>query len=203
MHLPVPGGKIIGTPYQGSHSPGSGGVAANWQSDNAVDIAVPVGTPIYAVRSGVIGPNIGPFSSSNPRLAGQRLTVQWPGNAAYYAHLSKILVHPGQRVSEGQLLGYSGSAAGVAHLHFALEHGTPLDWVKGLPGRVAATVSGAAALGATAGGDPLGDTTGTSSGGADLSAAQAAGCATTLALILCTVGAAVGMFYATGAPWPF
>lgn len=137
MPAPVSGGKLIGFPYQGSHKD-----FGNWQSDNAVDIAVPKGTPVYATHDGTIGPNIGPFNSMNPALAGQRLTVFWTGNAAYYAHLSKIVVKPGQEVKAGQLLGYSGVAKGVAHLHFAVEKGSPLDWVKKLPQKVSNLVSG-------------------------------------------------------------
>lgn len=137
MPPPVTGGTLIGFPYQGTHKD-----FGNWQSDNAIDIKVPQGTPVYATHDGTIGPRIGPFSSTNPQLQGQRLTLLWTGNAAYYAHLSKIVVKPGQQVKAGQLLGYSGVANGVAHLHFATESGTPLDWVRKLPAKAAALVSG-------------------------------------------------------------
>jgi len=66
----------------------------------------------------------------------------WGDNAAYYAHLSKIVVKPGEKVKTGQILGYSGVANGVAHLHFAVEKGSPLDWVKNLPKRVSSQISG-------------------------------------------------------------
>lgn len=112
--------KLIGSPYQGTHTIG------NWQSDNAVDLAVPVGTPIYATENGVIGNRIGSLGSNNPRMAGLRLTLQGKGNAFYYAHLSRLVVKAGQKVKRGQLLGYSGSANGVAHLHFGVENGNPL-----------------------------------------------------------------------------
>lgn len=113
-------GKVIGTPGAGTHS---GAEFHNWQSMRALDIAVPKGTPVYAVTDGVIGSRIGAFSSGNPRLQGLRLTIQGRGNAWYYAHLSKLNVHAGQRVRRGQLLGYSGVANGVAHLHIASEFG--------------------------------------------------------------------------------
>ena len=45
--------KIIGTPHSGTHTLG------NWESDNAVDIAMPVGTAIRAPADGVIGSQIG------------------------------------------------------------------------------------------------------------------------------------------------
>ncbi|MBK7858459.1 MAG: peptidoglycan DD-metalloendopeptidase family protein [Archangiaceae bacterium] len=112
-------GSIIGRPFQGTHTIG------NWQSDNALDIAVPNGTPIYAVADGTIGSRIGPLDSSNPRFAGSRVYVDTPGNSFYYAHLSKLTVHAGQHVKKGDIIGYSGSANGVAHLHFGVEHGDP------------------------------------------------------------------------------
>jgi murein DD-endopeptidase MepM/ murein hydrolase activator NlpD len=114
-------GSIIGRPFQGTHSLG------NWQSDNALDIGLPVGTPIYATSDGVIGPRIGPLtSSSSSRFAGQRLTLEANnGNEFYYAHLSTLKVRAGQHVRKGQLLGFSGSANGVGHLHIGVKNGDP------------------------------------------------------------------------------
>jgi murein DD-endopeptidase MepM/ murein hydrolase activator NlpD len=129
-------GPIIGTPYHGTHTRG------NWQSDNAIDIAVPVGTPVYAVADGVIDSRIGPQNSKDPRLAGNRVTIDGQGNRFFYQHLSKLSVAAGQHVREGDLLGYSGEANGTAHLHFAVERGTPGDAIRGaVP---AATTSGSA-----------------------------------------------------------
>lgn len=111
-------GKIIGTPGAGTHTVG------NWQSDNAWDIAIPVGTPIRADASGVIGDRIGYLGDPNDkgRFGGQRINLQGRKNAYYYAHLSKIIVKAGQRVRKGQIIGYSGEANGVAHLHFGVQH---------------------------------------------------------------------------------
>ncbi|HEY5989953.1 MAG TPA: peptidoglycan DD-metalloendopeptidase family protein, partial [Streptosporangiaceae bacterium] len=121
-------GKIIGVPNQGSHT-----LYGNWQSDNAVDIAVPTGTPIYAMWSGTIGPRIGPFKSGDPHLQGSRLTLIGQSDQAYYAHLSKVVVRPGQKVRAGQLLGYSGSANGVQHLHWATENRDPRSYLSESP----------------------------------------------------------------------
>jgi murein DD-endopeptidase MepM/ murein hydrolase activator NlpD len=107
-------GRLIGFPYQGTHL-----LYGNWESDNAVDISAPIGTPVYAVAAGTIGSQIGALGSGDPHLQGERLHLVTATDEYYYAHLSLIVVRPGQTVQAGQLLGYSGEANGVAHLHFA------------------------------------------------------------------------------------
>jgi murein DD-endopeptidase MepM/ murein hydrolase activator NlpD len=107
-------GQLIGFPYQGTHL-----LYGNWESDNAVDISAPIGTPVYAVAAGTIGSQIGSLGSGDPRLQGERLHLVTATDEFYYAHLSVIVVRAGQTVQAGQLLGYSGAANGVAHLHFA------------------------------------------------------------------------------------
>lgn len=111
--------KIIGQPYQGTHTLG------NWESDDAVDIAMPVGTPLYAAFDGTIGSQIGALDSKSPRMAGLRLHLAGAGNELYYAHLSRLAVAAGQKVKKGQLIGYSGSANGTAHLHLGSKAGDP------------------------------------------------------------------------------
>lgn len=54
----------------------------NLASDNAVDLAVPYGTPVLAVASGTIGSLIGPLDSTDPHLAGLRLHPDTPGSAS-------------------------------------------------------------------------------------------------------------------------
>lgn len=124
MHYPLGRrGKIIGTPGQGTHSWTS--PPNNWESDNAVDIATPHGTKVIAVDDGVIGPQFGPLGSGDPRFAGQRCHLVTKNDEFYYAHLSKFAhnIHPGARVKKGQVIGYSGSANGVAHLHLGKRNG--------------------------------------------------------------------------------
>lgn len=117
-------GSIIGTPYSGTHTIG------NWESDNAVDIAVPNGTPVYATGAGTIGSQFGSLGSNNPRMAGLRLHLNTGNNEYYYAHLSKFApgIAPGVHVNAGQLLGFSGSANGTAHLHLGQRTGNPLAY---------------------------------------------------------------------------
>jgi hypothetical protein len=114
-------GKIIGTPGAGTHTLG------NWESDRAYDEALPVGTPIRAPFDGTIGSQFGALGSKSSRFSGLRMHVVGKQNEAYLAHLSKIApgITPGSRVRRGQIIGYSGSANGVAHLHEGLRRGNP------------------------------------------------------------------------------
>jgi hypothetical protein len=125
-------GEIIGCPFAPGSTHSAFVAPDNLASDNAVDIAVPVGTPVLAVTDGVIGPQIGALDSTNPRMAGLRLHLNAPGDEFYYAHLSEIDVVPGQFVQAGQQLGLSGSANGAAHLHFAQDVGNPAETVGAL-----------------------------------------------------------------------
>ena len=88
----------------------------NWQSDNAYDLGVPLGTPVYAVRDGDVQSNFG-VQSSRPD-DGARLEA----GGVWYGHLSRIVVKPGDKIKRGQLLGYSGASQnGVAHLHIGFK----------------------------------------------------------------------------------
>lgn len=115
-------GKIIGTPHAGTHTLG------NWQSDNAVDIAGPRGTPVYAVADGSITKvSIAPEGG---RISGSSITLTTGGNAYFYTHLSRVTVKSGQKVSKGQKIGESGVANGVGHLHFGQQHGNPQEFYR-------------------------------------------------------------------------
>jgi murein DD-endopeptidase MepM/ murein hydrolase activator NlpD len=127
MAYPLPSPVApIGDPYSGSHGASA---PQNWESRNAYDLPAKKGTPVYAVDAGVIGDQIG-YQSGGPkdtgRFAGQRLTLTTGNNAFFYGHLSRLVVKAGEHVVAGQLLGYSGVANGVAHLHFAAKNGDPL-----------------------------------------------------------------------------
>jgi hypothetical protein len=125
-------GEIIGCPFVPGSTHSAFVAPDNLASDNAVDISVPVGTPVFAVTDGVIGPQIGALGSTDPAMGGLRLHLNAPGVQFYYAHLSEIEVVPGQFVQAGQQLGLSGSANGAAHLHFAQDIGNPAETVGAL-----------------------------------------------------------------------
>ena len=118
-------GKVIGTPGSGTHTLG------NWESDRAIDEALPEGTPLRAPFDGTIGAQFGALNSSNPRMAGLRVHVVGANDEAYLAHLERFApgIKPGTRVRAGQIIGYSGSANGVAHVHEALRSGNPYSLI--------------------------------------------------------------------------
>ncbi len=120
--------KIIGMPYQGTHgkSFNQRGGSDNWESENAVDFSVPIGTPVYALQDGTIGSQFGSLGSGG-RFAGLRLHLVGAQNEWYYAHLSRFApgLKPGEHVKRGQLLGFTGEANGVPHLHLASKTGHP------------------------------------------------------------------------------
>lgn len=103
-----------------------------------IDIATPVGTPIYATADGVVS-HAGPGARAPGVWGGQEIHVKGGGLERWFAHLSQIMVRVGQRVKQGQLLGKTGNT-GISsgpHLHFGVFRGgwpndvNPLDYLGG------------------------------------------------------------------------
>ncbi|HEX6071934.1 MAG TPA: M23 family metallopeptidase [Sphingomicrobium sp.] len=81
-----------------------------------IDLAGHVGTPIYATADGTViraGWNSGGYGNLVEVDHGRGITTR-------YGHLSAILVHPGDRVTRGQLVGRMGSTGRStgSHLHY-------------------------------------------------------------------------------------
>ena len=108
-----------------------GGVSAhmsrphgNWESDNAIDMGDPPGTPVYAVEDGEIDPSLGfGFVEIKPYVWGYRLHLRGQGsNEYFYTHLGGYVrgLRPGTRVQEGQKIAWLGKPPSFPpHLHFA------------------------------------------------------------------------------------
>lgn len=83
-----------------------------------IDLAGKIGTPIYASGDGVV---YDPYAKSGMHGYGQVVCIDHGyGFKTLYAHLSKILVKPGEKVKRGQvigLLGNTGPSTGP-HLHY-------------------------------------------------------------------------------------
>jgi murein DD-endopeptidase MepM/ murein hydrolase activator NlpD len=78
---------------------------------------------------------------------GQKIVIDHGnGYQTWYAHLSRIDVHPGQTVYKGQTIAVSGSTGFSTgpHLHYQLMHdGTPIDpspFLNGVPANVLASL---------------------------------------------------------------
>ncbi len=85
---------------------------------NAVDLAAPIGTPVYAAAAGRV---IIARSSGWNGGYGRYVVIQHPnGTKTLYAHNSRILVKVGQTVKKGQQIakmGSTGRSTG-SHVHF-------------------------------------------------------------------------------------
>ena len=110
------------------------------QNRFAVDFSMPVGTPVLAARSGVVMQTSGSFDRNGTKKekyatrANIVRILHEDGSMAVYAHLKQngIMVREGQRVSTGQLIGYSGNTGFSTgpHLHFCLQYNKGLRLVS-------------------------------------------------------------------------
>ncbi len=101
------------------------------QNKYAVDVAMPVGTPLYAAREGVVMEVENDFykgGTDNRAYRSRSNSIRIlhdDGSMAVYAHLEleKARVYPGQTVKEGQIIGFSGNTgySSGPHLHFAIQ----------------------------------------------------------------------------------
>lgn len=90
---------------------------------NGVDLAAPVGTPIFASAQGTV---IIARSSGWNGGYGEYVVIQHPnGTQTLYAHMSNVIAYTGQFVVQGQVIGYVGSTGKStgAHLHFEIRGG--------------------------------------------------------------------------------
>lgn len=100
------------------------------QNSYAVDIPMPVGTPIHAARSGVVMDVAGDFfeggaSEEMLEQANYVRVLHDDGTMAVYAHLAlETVQYPmGKRVERGQVIALSGNTGFSTgpHLHFAIQ----------------------------------------------------------------------------------
>ena len=99
------------------------------RAHTGVDYAAPTGTPVRSIGDGTV-------LSAGWGKGGAGNTVKIRHNSAYtsgYLHLSKFAVKAGQRVSQGQVIGYvgmTGTATGP-HLDFRIwKNGSPINPLK-------------------------------------------------------------------------
>lgn len=86
------------------------------------DFAVPVGTPVHAAATGTVV-KAGPYGGGDGPAYGNAIVIKHAnGTYSQYAHLSKIKVNIGQKVSAGQQIALSGNTGNSSgpHLHFEI-----------------------------------------------------------------------------------
>ncbi|MFT5788367.1 MAG: murein DD-endopeptidase [Shewanella sp.] len=106
------------------HHPVTGRIAPH----NGTDFATPIGTKVIAPGDGIVS------LVTDHRFAGKYVVIEH-GNKyrTRYLHLSKSLVHKGQRVSRGQVIALSGNTGRITgpHLHYEFHiNGRPVDPMK-------------------------------------------------------------------------
>lgn len=106
--------------------PASGPISQGFlTSHKAIDIAVPVGTPVRATLGGRVT-----HAGWSPDGYGNLVVVENGPYRAYYAHLDSIPVTVGQSVAAGDLVGASGNTGNSTgpHVHYEVRlNDTPVD----------------------------------------------------------------------------
>ena len=87
---------------------------------NGIDMACAAGTPIYATRAGTVT-----RTAYQANGAGNYVSINHlDGFSSIYMHMTHYVVSQGQKVSQGQLIGYVGNT-GIStgdHLHFGISY---------------------------------------------------------------------------------
>jgi murein DD-endopeptidase MepM/ murein hydrolase activator NlpD len=102
---------------------GAGRVSQRLHDDNAVDIAAPKGTPIYAPKSGTV--LIADDSGYNGGF-GLYVVVNFSdGGQMLFGHMSKVSATAGEHVSQGEIIGYVGTTGSSTgnHTHLSARGG--------------------------------------------------------------------------------
>lgn len=115
---------LAGTKYEQAWGPGGGTHAygQNWQSSWAWDLLHSSDPhPVYAPVSGVVK-SVGQGGAG--RFAGAKVGIEGDdGYSVFLTHLSEANVAYGQRVEAGDIVGKTGQANGVFHLHIGMARG--------------------------------------------------------------------------------
>jgi len=123
LHWPI-AGKIVITQYFGD-TPFAQTHASLYSGHghDGLDIAAPIGTPVYAALSGTVLATGNTDSIKGCYSFGKWIMLKHAnGLNTMYAHLSEIDVTSGANVTTGQIIGYSGETgyATGPHLHFGV-----------------------------------------------------------------------------------
>ncbi len=90
-------------------------ILQTWRAHLGVDYAASIGTPARTVADGVVS-----FAGVQNGYGNVVFVQHSSGQTTVYAHLSKLLVQPGEKVHQGQTIGLTGATGWATgpHLHF-------------------------------------------------------------------------------------
>lgn len=99
----------------------TGRISQKLHGRNAIDLAAPVGTPIYSSAAGtvIIAKSNGAWNGGY----GNFVVISHPnGSQTLYAHMSKSIVYAGESVGKGETIGYIGMTGLTTgpHIHFEI-----------------------------------------------------------------------------------
>ena len=108
---PLKGVKTITSGFGGRYHP----ILKTIRMHTGVDLSAPKGTPVYATADGVVSREKGGSGYGIVVIINHGYSYQ-----TLYAHLSKKVVKPGQKVKRGELIGYVGNTglSFGSHLHY-------------------------------------------------------------------------------------
>ena len=123
-------GFLMATPVSGARSSSGFGMRLHpimgfMKMHTGIDFAAQTGTPILAAGNGIV--TEARWNGGYGRWVRLNHTQGWDTG---YAHMSAVTVRPGQRVSQGDVIGYVGTTGRSTgpHLHFEVWHnGRPID----------------------------------------------------------------------------
>jgi murein DD-endopeptidase MepM/ murein hydrolase activator NlpD len=137
---------VLRTPFQPDKayivSQGFNGQKTHLGEDStyAIDIAMPEGAPVHAVRGGIVMDVEEDFNAGGTDYekyadkANHVRVLHEDGTMALYAHLAlaSVIVRPGSRVQSGQMLARSGNTglSSGPHLHFAIQQNVGMKLVS-------------------------------------------------------------------------
>jgi len=110
----------------------------------AIDLDMPVGTPVHSARGGVVARveeshAKGCWEDGCGKFANFVVVLHSDGTTGEYYHLRQdgAIVEVGDRVAQGQIIGYSGNTGHTTmpHLHFAVYRATEWGQTQSIPVR--------------------------------------------------------------------
>lgn len=121
LGFPIQGDKGDITQGYGATSFAKYGYKGKWH--NGIDFGIPIGTPIFAAEAGTVLATGNQDKYCYKGAYGKFVLIKHNNNlTTLYGHLSKYIVSPGETVTRGQVIGYSGKTgyATGPHLHFTV-----------------------------------------------------------------------------------